>query len=86
MTPGPLAAPFDRRTLFRGLGLGALVVAGGGLTGCASAVQEQRAGAAGAEPVRGGTLSLGGRTDLIPGNFLTNTTDGVTVTIGLVYD
>jgi peptide/nickel transport system substrate-binding protein len=87
MTPELLHIPaFDRRSLLRGLGLGALAVAG--LTGCSSAVGEQRAaaGAAAANPVRGGTLALAARTDLVPGNFFTNTVDGVTVTIGLVYD
>jgi peptide/nickel transport system substrate-binding protein len=76
---------FGRRTFVRGLGLGSVAVLG--LAGCASAVEEQRAAASGATaPVRGGTLNLAGRTDLVPGNFFTNSNDGVTTVIGLVYE
>jgi len=81
--------PLNRRTFVRGLGLGMFggTVAVLGLAGCASAVEEQRAAAGGATaPVRGGTLKLAGRTDLIPGNFFTNSNDGVTTTVGLVYE
>lgn len=75
---------FDRRTFLRGLGLGTVAL---GLAGCASAVDEQHAAAAGTSgPVRGGTLRLGLGTDLVPGNILTNSSDGVTTIIGLVYD
>jgi len=82
------ATPVDRRTFVRALGLGTLVagLAAGGLTGCASAVGEQKAGAAGGTAVRGGSLSLAGRTDLVPGNFFTTSSDGVTTVVGLVYD
>lgn len=77
----------DRRSFVCGLGalgLGALGVAG--LSGCASAVGEQRAAAAGGAPVRGGTLNYAASTDLIPANFLTNSNEGVTTVIGLVYE
>ncbi|GAA1872639.1 hypothetical protein GCM10009836_61960 [Pseudonocardia ailaonensis] len=82
------ATSLDRRTFVRGLGLGGLVagLAVTGLAGCASAVGEQRAAAAGGAPVRGGTLSVAGRSDLVPGNFFTNSNEGVTTIIGLVYD
>lgn len=85
-----LHTPIDRRSLLRRtvLAAGVAGAAGVGLAGCASAVGEQRAAgsAAAATPVRGGTLKLAARTDLVPGNFLTNSNDGVTTTIGLVYD
>lgn len=83
------ATVLDRRGLLRRTGQGVLAAAAGaGLTGCASAVAEQRAaaGAAAPGPVRGGTLTMAVRTDLVPANFLTNSNDGVTTTIGLVYD
>lgn len=86
--PRFLDRPVDRRSVVRGLGVGAVAagLAAGGLSGCASAVGAQRAAAGSAVPVRGGTLRLAGDTDLIPANFFTNTTDGVTTIIGLVYD
>lgn len=90
MTTRLLSSPLDRRSLLRRAALGVLAAgaAGAGLTGCASAVDERRAAgnAAASAPVRGGTLKLAARTDLVPGNFLTNSNDGVTTTIGLVYD
>ena len=73
----------DRRTFVRGLGLGIGAMAA--LGACTSAVQQQRVGAVG-PPVRGGTLRLAGRTDLEPSELLTNSSDGVTAVIGLVYE
>jgi peptide/nickel transport system substrate-binding protein len=79
--------PLDRRSFVRGLGIFSGTIAVLGLAGCASAVEEQRAAASGATaPVRGGTLAVAGRTDLVPGNFFTNSNDGVTTTVGLVYE
>lgn len=38
------------------------------------------------QPVHGGTINAGITTDLIPGNFFTNTSEGITVLIGLAFD
>ncbi|MFD4467991.1 ABC transporter substrate-binding protein [Rhodococcus sp. NPDC058505] len=87
MSTSPLGTHLDRRTFFRGAGIAAAAIFGTGLLGaCASAVEEQQAGAAGAaEPVRGGTLKAGISEDVLPATFLTNTA-GSTVVIGLAYD
>lgn len=80
-------ARLDRRAFLRGAGLTAAAVLGTGLLGaCSSAVEEQKAGAAGATtPTRGGTLKAAITSDVLPATFLTNTL-GATTVIGLVYD
>jgi peptide/nickel transport system substrate-binding protein len=84
MNPTPI---LDRRRFVRGLGIGLGAVAALGLAACTSAVDEQRAAAGAANtPSRGGTLRVAGRTDLVPGNLLTNSSDGVTTLVGLVYE
>ena len=87
MSSSPLLARLDRRTFFRGAGLTAVAVLGPGLLGaCSSAVEEQKAGAAGATtPTRGGTVKAGITADVLPATFLTNTL-GATTVIGLAYD
>ncbi|MGW5436673.1 ABC transporter substrate-binding protein [Nocardia asteroides] len=82
VTPGG----FDRRNFLRAGGIAAAAIFGGAaLAACTSAVSEQKAGGDDATPVRGGTLKVGIRDDLVPANLLTNT--GATpVLIGLVYE
>ncbi|MGW0176737.1 ABC transporter substrate-binding protein [Rhodococcus sp. NPDC003322] len=87
MSTSPHLTRLDRRTFFRGAGLTAVAVLGTGLLGaCSSAVEEQKAGAAGTgTPTRGGTLKAGITADVLPATFLTNTL-GATTVIGLAYD
>lgn len=81
-TPGGL----DRRNFLRAGGIAAAAIFGGAaLAACTSAVSEQKAGGDGATPVRGGTLKVGIREDLVPANLLTNTA-ATPVLIGLVYE
>jgi peptide/nickel transport system substrate-binding protein len=83
----PPFASVDRRKFLRGAGLTALAIFGtGALAACSSAVGEQTSGGGdSAEPVRGGTIRAGYTADIIPANFLTNTSAAVLV-IGLAYD
>ena len=77
---------FGRRSF---LGLAGAAAAGSLFvaTGCESAVSQSTAGSpAGSEPKRGGTVAAGISEDLIPGNFFTNSTAGITTVIGLAYD
>lgn len=64
-----------------GLALGLM-----GLTGCTSAVEEQRAQTVSGEPRDGGVLRLGVPTDLQPTVVFSNTSEGTNTLIGLVYD
>ncbi|MFJ2834945.1 ABC transporter substrate-binding protein [Nocardia sp. NPDC087230] len=81
-TPGGL----DRRNFLRAGGIAAAAIFGGtALAACTSAVSEQKAGGDNATPVRGGTLKVGIREDLVPANLLTNTA-ATPVVIGLVYE
>ena len=63
----------------------AAIFGGAALAACTSAVSEQKAGGDDATPVRGGTLKVGIREDLVPANLLTNTA-ATPVVIGLVYE
>jgi peptide/nickel transport system substrate-binding protein len=59
------------------------------VTGCASAVGEAanaQSAAASSGPVKGGTIKAGISQDLIPGNFFTNSTSGITTVVGLAFD
>ncbi|MEV6214076.1 ABC transporter substrate-binding protein [Nocardia sp. NPDC051833] len=81
-TPGGL----DRRNFLRAGGIAAAAIFGGAaLAACTSAVSEQKGGGDDATPVRGGTLKVGIREDLVPANLLTNTA-ATPVVIGLVYE
>lgn len=76
----------DRRNFLRAGGIAAAAIFGGAaLAACTSAVGEQKAGGRDATPVRGGTLKVGIREDLVPANILTNTA-ATPVVIGLVYE
>lgn len=76
----------------RFLGTAGALSAAGSLwlvAGCQSAVGQAAAGqsaAASAAPVTGGTIKAGITGDLIPANFFTNSTNGVTTVVGLVFD
>ncbi|KAF0846383.1 peptide/nickel transport system substrate-binding protein [Nocardia caishijiensis] len=75
-----------RRNFLRTSGIAAAAIFGGAaLAACTSAVSEQKAGGDGATPVRGGTLKVGIREDLVPANLLTNTA-ATPVLVGLVYE
>lgn len=77
-----LDAQLSRRQLLAGMGLGgaALLIAGCG--GSSHSV-----GSAAASTItKGGTLRGGIQTDLVPADFFTNSSNGVTTVIGLVYD
>ncbi|MQY28320.1 ABC transporter substrate-binding protein [Nocardia aurantia] len=82
-TPGALG----RRSFLRTASVVALATAGGGLlAACSSAVGEQKSqGGDNTAPVRGGTLSIATISDVVPGNFFTNTS-GAVLLIGLVYE
>ncbi|MCX4092270.1 ABC transporter substrate-binding protein [Nocardia sp. alder85J] len=82
-TPGVLG----RRSFLRTASVVALATAGGGLlAACNSAVgDKQTGGGDNATPVRGGTLTIGTTSDVVPGNFFTNTSGAVLI-IGLVYE
>ncbi|TDO92958.1 ABC transporter substrate-binding protein [Enemella evansiae] len=84
MTANP---PLSRRRLLQTAAGGGAALAVLGAAGCRSAVS-RAAGPTGeaGRPVRGGTINAGITTDLIPGNFFTNTTEGITVLIGLAFD
>ena len=59
------------------------------VTGCQSAVGQaasSQSAAASAAPVKGGTIKAGITGDLIPANFFTNSTNGVTTVVGLAFD
>jgi peptide/nickel transport system substrate-binding protein len=56
-------------------------------TGCDSAVDQAKAGAGAAgTPRRGGRINTGINTDVVPGNFFTNSSAGVTTIVGLAYE
>ncbi|MGM7645901.1 ABC transporter substrate-binding protein [Nocardia sp. JW2] len=75
-----------RRNFLRTSGIAAAAIFGGAaLAACTSAVSEQKAGGDDATPVRGGTLKVGIREDLVPANLLTNTA-ATPVLVGLVYE
>ncbi|MFD3461279.1 ABC transporter substrate-binding protein [Nocardia fluminea] len=77
---------FGRRNFLRTSGIAAAAIFGGAaLAACTSAVSEQKAGGDDATPVRGGTLKVGIREDLVPANLLTNTA-ATPIVIGLVYE
>lgn len=78
--------PLTRRALLQGLaalGVGATVF---GAAGCESAVSQASSAADTGTPQRGGTITAGITEDVVPGNFLTNSSDGITTIIGLAYD
>lgn len=56
------------------------------LSGCASAVSEQRTENTSSTPRDGGTLQIATTNDLAPASVFTNSTDTVNVLIGSVYD
>ncbi|MCD0450503.1 ABC transporter substrate-binding protein [Actinocorallia sp. API 0066] len=74
-----MSTALSRRTLLSGAAGGAVLL---GLTGCASAVDQETSGT----PKKGGTFAGAIGTDLVPANFYTNSNDGVTTIIGLVYE
>ncbi|MBC7300278.1 MAG: ABC transporter substrate-binding protein [Nocardia sp.] len=77
---------FGRRNFLRTSGIAAAAIFGGAaLAACTSAVSQQKQGGGDATPVRGGTLKVGIREDLVPANLLTNTA-ATPVVIGLVYE
>jgi peptide/nickel transport system substrate-binding protein len=80
--------PLSRRLLLQGIAGAGLAGTLFGAAGCTSAVQEARgqAAAASGAPRRGGTINAGISEDLIPGNFFTNSTAGITTVIGLAFD
>ncbi|HET9648396.1 MAG TPA: ABC transporter substrate-binding protein [Microlunatus sp.] len=79
--------PVSRRLLLQGLAGAGLAGTLLGAAGCTSAVQEARGQAAqSGAPQRGGTINAGISEDLIPGNFFTNSTAGITTVIGLAFD
>ena len=84
MTLPPSSAATDpsRRTVLKAFSLGTVLA----LAGCSSAVTEQNAAAKGKAAQPGGTLKMGLTQDLIPGNFFTNSSAGLTTTMGLVFE
>ena len=80
--------PVSRRLLLQGLAGAGLAGTLFGAAGCSSAVQEARSQQAvqTGGPQRGGTINAGISEDLIPGNFFTNSTAGITTVIGLAYE
>ncbi|GAA3615976.1 ABC transporter substrate-binding protein [Microlunatus ginsengisoli] len=80
--------PVSRRMLLQGLAGAGLAGTLFGAAGCASAVHEARGQQAARTggPQRGGTINAGISEDLIPGNFFTNSTAGITTVIGLAYE
>ena len=77
----PVRLGLSRRKALGALGIGGLAA----LTGCRSAVSEAN-GTGSTRPQAGGTLRAGILTDLIPGNLMTNSTNGITTVLGLVYE
>ena len=80
--------PVSRRLLLQGLAGAGLAGTLFGAAGCTSAVQEARSQQAvqTGGPLRGGTINAGISEDLIPGNFFTNSTAGITTVIGLAFE
>lgn len=77
----------SRRGFLRGAGLTAFAVLGAGsLAACSSAVGEQRAGDASAQPVRGGSLKVGVTDDINPPLLLTGGSLAGTLMLGLVFE
>ena len=80
--------PVSRRLLLQGLAGAGLAGTLFGAAGCTSAVQEARSQQAvqTGGPLRGGTINAGISEDLIPGNFFTNSTAGITTVVGLAFE
>ncbi len=79
--------PVSRRLLLQGIAGASLAGTLFGAAGCTSAVEAARAPAAtNGAPQRGGTITAGISEDLIPGNFFTNSTAGITTVIGLAFE
>ncbi|MVA75870.1 ABC transporter substrate-binding protein [Auraticoccus sp. F435] len=74
----------DRRTFLAATGAG-LATTLLTLPGCRSAVEQASAGPAGG-PTHGGRIAAGILTDLVPANFFTNSSLGVTTVVGLAFE
>ncbi|HEY5787958.1 MAG TPA: ABC transporter substrate-binding protein [Microlunatus sp.] len=76
----------SRRSLLQGLTALGAGVSLFGAAGCESAVSQASSATDTSTPQRGGTIQAGISGDVVPGNFLTNSSDGITTIVGLAYD